>query len=271
MKSLCMALAIASLLPLTARAEEAAPPAPPAETAAKSEVAESTPAERPVVRGAVAVGWHSRIGLFGLDLFLPILIGPAEPPPQPVAQRAFPTDDDEPVATFRRRRYQARQGLLLSFGLGGGSMYISNPGIGRTGAYDFDFRVGYGFSDRFQMFLDFDGQGANYANAGDIESWTATIRGQTVLIGDRAGNGLNVNAGIGLGGISQYVGYWSRASSPSGLALAGGLSYDARLSPWFSLSPELFLAWHAIPNVPGYPQDVAAVYGFRLNFLWYLH
>src|SRR5438105_13872607 len=52
----------------------------------------------------------------------------------------------------RRNEPQARQGLLLSLGLGGGSLYLSNEGPGRLGAADVDFRLGYGFSDRFQMF-----------------------------------------------------------------------------------------------------------------------
>ena len=42
---------------------------------------------------------------------------------------------------------QARQGALISFGLGGGSLYLSPEGPARVGAGDVDFRVGYGFSD----------------------------------------------------------------------------------------------------------------------------
>src|SRR3982751_6044817 len=50
--------------------------------------------------------------------------------------------DDE---AFRpSRRADARHGLLLSFGLGGGSAHLSNEGPGRTGAFDLDFRLGYG-------------------------------------------------------------------------------------------------------------------------------
>src|SRR5689334_4269431 len=55
---------------------------------------------------------------------------------------------------YGRRQPDARQGLLLSFGLGGGSLYLSDRGPGRIGAADIDFRLGYGFSDRFQMFMD---------------------------------------------------------------------------------------------------------------------
>src|SRR4029077_11338121 len=105
----------------------------------------------------------------------------------------------------------------------------------------------------------------------DVGSWTWTVRGQTVLVGDRAGNGLNVNFGIGFGGVTYNAGYYNRDNSPTGLALAGGISYDARLSPWFSLSPEFFGTWHQVPNGSGYPQDVASIYGLRINFLWYLH
>src|SRR5207237_10752233 len=101
----------------------------------------------------------------------------------------------------QRRQMQAREGLLLSFGLGGGSTFISSQGPGRTGAFDLDFRVGYGFSDRFQLFMDFAVDSGRYPQSADFASWTFTIRGQTVLIGDRAGNGLNLNVGIGVGGV----------------------------------------------------------------------
>ncbi len=76
---------------------------------------------------------------------------------------------------------------------------------------------------------------------------------------------------MGLGGVTYNGGYLNQASSPTGLALAGGISYDARLSPWFSFSPEFFVTWHQVPNGPGYADDVASIYGLRINFLWYLH
>ena len=90
-------------------------------------------------------------------------------------------------------------------------------------------------------------------------------------IGDRAGNGLNLNVGVGVGGVDYNSNSCcSSYSSASGLALAGGLSYDARVTPWFSLSPEFFVTWHEIPNGAPVPHDVASAYGLRLNFLWYL-
>ncbi len=166
---------------------------------------------------------------------------------------------------------QARQGLLLSFGLGGGSLYLSNEGPGRVGAADIDFRLGYGFNDRFQMFMDFNtDQGQNYY--GDaVGSWTWTLRAQTLLAGDRAGNGVNLNFGAGFGGLTYDSPNVDRAAGPTGFALAGGISYDARVAPNFSLSPEFFFTWHQVPNLPGIPDDVSSIYGVRLNLLWYLH
>jgi hypothetical protein len=189
----------------------------------------------------------------------------------PVAARA-----DEPMA----RRYwgpgygyrpEARQGLLLSFGLGGGSMYLSNVSPTRIGAGDIDFRLGYGFSDRFQMFMDFNADGGTTYDGTDVGSWTWTMRGQTVLVGDRAGNGLNLNFGVGFGGVTYDYGYYGRGSTPTGLALAGGLSYDARITPNLAFSPEFFYTWHQVPNGTAYADDVASVYGLRLNLTWYLH
>ncbi|MCA1828224.1 MAG: hypothetical protein ABR567_12750 [Myxococcales bacterium] len=167
-------------------------------------------------------------------------------------------------------RPEARQGLLLSFGLGGGSMYLSNVSPTRMGAGDVDFRLGYGFSDRFQMFMDFNADEGSTFDGADVGSWTWTMRGQTVLIGDRAGNGLNVNFGVGFGGVTYNAGY-DRAASPTGLALAGGISYDARIAPNLAFSPEFFYTWHQVPNGTIYADDVSSVYGLRLSLTWYLH
>ena len=215
-------------------------------------------------------------GLVLFDLFLnTVAIGmqvaamdaAAPPPREPTyAQRVR----DDAWSPYRQRQTQAREGLLLSFGLGGGSAYLSNQGPGRTGAFDLDFRLGYGFSDRFQLFMDFAVDAGRYPQSSDFASWTFTIRGQTVLVGDRAGNGLNLNLGVGVGGVDYSDNYYATYASASGLALAGGLSYDARVTPWFSLSPELFVNWHQIPNRPDQPHDISSTYGLRLNFLWYL-
>jgi hypothetical protein len=216
-------------------------------------------------------------GLVLFDIFLHTVslgmqaaaLDAAVPPPR---DPAYPQRmrDDGPWNPYRQRQTQAREGLLLSFGLGGGSAYLSTEGPGRTGAFDLDFRLGYGFSDRFQLFMDFAVDAGRYPQSSDFASWTFTIRGQTVLVGDRAGNGLNINAGIGVGGVDYNDGYYSGYSTATGLALAGGLSYDARITPWFALSPELFVNWHQVPNRPGFADDVSSSYGVRLNFLWYL-
>jgi hypothetical protein len=177
--------------------------------------------------------------------------------------------DDAYIQAPRRLR-DAREGLLLSFGMGGGSTYLSSQNAGRTGAFDLDFRLGYGFSDRFQLFMDFAVDAGRYPQSPDFASWTFTIRGQTVLFGDRAGNGLNLNLGVGVGGVDYTDGYYAQYSTSTGLALAGGVSYDARVTPWFALSPEFFVNWHAVPNQPGLEDHVSSTYGLRLNFLWYL-
>jgi hypothetical protein len=237
-------------------------------------------------------GGSSDSGLFFLDLFFNLLavgaevaaiesaVASAPPPPEGYRQRLPSGSDEEPPPYWSRprRRYQAREGLLISLGLGGGSMYVSNQSPARTGAFDFDLRLGYGFSDRFQFFADLDVGAGSYANGpygnNDVATWTFTFRGQTVLVGDRAGNGLNVNFGAGLGGVNRNngcgrCGYSDQ--SPTGFALAGGVSYDARLTPWFSLSPELFYTWHQVPVAGAPGHDVANIYGLRMNFLWYLH
>src|SRR5471032_265341 len=67
----------------------------------------------------------------------------------PYQRRGYSEDDPPP---YGQRRWQARQGLLLSLGLGGGSMYMSTEDARRVGALDLNARLGYGFSDRFEMF-----------------------------------------------------------------------------------------------------------------------
>ncbi|HET7788731.1 MAG TPA: hypothetical protein VFL36_22335 [Myxococcales bacterium] len=204
----------------------------------------------------------------------------------PRAARAAPPALDDaspaPSAGLARRgwspRYgepwfiqpQARQGPLVSFGLGGGSLYLSSESPVRMGAADVDFRLGYGFSDRFQMFMDFNADAGSTYQGANVGSWTWTVRGQTLLAGDRAGNGLNVNFGAGFGGLISDGSRADRSAGPTGFALAGGLSYDARITPWFAISPEFFVTWHQVPNLPGIPDDVASIYGLRLNLLWYL-
>jgi hypothetical protein len=193
------------------------------------------------------------------------------PPPQggaPLERRGGPYQDPPP---YGQRYWQARQGLLLSFGLGGGSEYLSTESSRRVGAFDGDFRLGYGFSDRFQMFMDFGVDAASFPQTGDdVESWTFTLRAQTVLVGDRRGNGLNVNFGVGVGGVTYNSGSYYESQSSTGLALAGGVSYSARLGSNFALEPEFFINWHQMPNGPGYADDVSSVYGVRMNFVWYL-
>lgn len=192
-------------------------------------------------------------------------IVPRDPEPGLMRRGYSPPRYDHPYGR------QARQGPLISFGVGGGSLYLSPEGAARVGAADVDFRVGYGLSDQFQMFMDFNVDAGDTYQGKNVGSWTWTIRAQTVLVGDRAGNGLNVNFGAGFGGLTYDPTNAARSAGPFGFALAGGLSYDARLAPWFSISPEFFVTWHQVPNLPGIPDDVASVYGVRLNLLWYLH
>src|SRR5437588_548963 len=87
-------------------------------------------------------------GLVLLDIFLDVLtlgievaaIENATRPPPPEPRMAQPVrseeDEDGPPRGWRARRPQAREGLLMSFGFGGGSMFVSYPNDGRTGAFD---------------------------------------------------------------------------------------------------------------------------------------
>jgi hypothetical protein len=167
-----------------------------------------------------------------------------------------------------RRKHDAREGFLFSFGVGGGQMRYS--GQGKTGSVDLGLRMGYGFSDRFQLFGDLTADVGQFQSRQDATSWILSLRGQTVLIGDRDGNGLNLNLGVGIGGLSiNYHDEFAQSTYPAGIALVSGLSYDARVGQQFALSPELYVNWHLVPNDPGFASDNLYTVGLRLNFLWY--
>jgi hypothetical protein len=182
--------------------------------------------------------------------------------------------DAVPAPGLQQRRYgpvrrDAREGFLFSFGLGGGAVRFSDPGFLRGSALNFGLRMGYGFSDRFQLFGDFSADAAFYSQSRELTNWLVTLRGQTVLIGDTLGNGLNLNLGFGLGGITINNGFGPDISSAAAPALVAGLSYDARVGRHFAVSPELYVSYHKVPNGPGFADDQLWSAGLRLNFLWY--
>lgn len=302
------ALALLLVVATSARAEEARPSARPVKVSPESPSSSSGSGQSSSSGNASSSGSATVVtsrasgdgvllaldlmfNIFGLAANVAILdeaISNAPPPPgdEAFAAQTFQRssgDEEGPPPSWRdrrTRRHDARKGFLFSVGLGGGGLRASPD---RTvGAFDFGMRMGYGFSDRFQLFGDFSLDAAQYPDGRTVSSWTLTARGQTVLIGDREGNGLNLNAGIGLGGVGRglsngcdgtYGGCYDngQTASPTGLALAGGLSYDARLGRSFTLSPELFATWHQVPNGSGHDRDIATAVGVRFNFLWYLY
>ena len=173
---------------------------------------------------------------------------------------------DDPYYHRARRRHDAREGFLFSLGIGAAQNYLS--GVGHAGGVILDMRMGYGFSDRFQLFFDLSALPADYGYGLQATSWTGTVRGQTVLIGDRRGNGLNLNFGVGLGGLddTSNSGF---VNQRVGLALAGGLSLDLRVRPDFAISPEFIAQWHQVPNDPPFADDIHRAFGFQVNFTWY--
>ena len=276
---------------VAARAEEAAPAAkagaPRAEMSAPeagaSMSAQPAPGG-PVVRGGVIV--RASTGSGWADLFLNVLtlgVYAATVNEHLEARHEAVEDswgrtlerngeDGSPRPWEQRRlpvRRDAREGFLFSFGVGGGAVRFSDPNFLRGSALNFGLRMGYGFSDRFQLFGDFSADAAFYSQGRELTNWLVTVRGQTVLIGDTLGNGLNLNLGFGLGGITINNGGGPDISSAAAPALVAGLSYDARVGRHFALSPEIYFSYHQVPNGPGFPDDQLWAAGLRLNFLWY--
>jgi hypothetical protein len=288
-------LALSSVLAtsVAARAEEAAPAAkagaPRAEVSAPeagaSVFAQPAPGG-PVVHGGVIV--TASTGSRWADLFLNLMtLGVyaatvnehLEARQEAVEDSWGRTLERSPESgttrPWEQRRYSAvrrdaREGFLFSFGLGGGAVRFSDPTFpGRGGALNFGLRMGYGFSDRFQLFGDFSADAAFYPRGRELTNWLVTLRGQTVLLGDTLGNGLNLNLGFGLGGITINDGVGPDVSSGAAPALVAGLSYDARVGRHFALSPEIYFSYHKVPNGPGFADDQLWAAGVRLNFLWY--
>jgi len=199
-----------------------------------------------------------------------------------VAARADDGAASGSARPLEQRRYyppppkrDAREGFLFSFGVGGGTVRFSDPNYLRTGALNFGLRMGYGFSDRFQLFADFSADEAFYPSSTQrpgstqLTNWLVTLRGQTVLVGDTLGNGLNLNLGFGLGGITLHDNVLGDISSGAAPAIVAGISYDARVGRRFALSPEIYFSYHQVPNGPGFADDQFWSAGLRLNFLWY--
>jgi hypothetical protein len=282
---LCAVLALSG----AARAEDDAPAPPQAETP-RGEVSGSVSVRGGsggtavhggfVVSGSTGSPWGDLfVHLATLGIFAAAMNEQLEPHHEMIDDswgRALePKREDPPPRAYEQRRYaplarrDAREGFLFSFGIGGGAVRFSDPSYLRSGALNFGLRMGYGFSDRFQLFGDFSADAAFYPGSRELTNWLVTLRGQTVLIGDTLGNGLNLNLGFGLGGVTLNQQFGPDVSSAAAPALVAGLSYDARVGRHFALSPELYFSWHQVPNGPGFADDQVWATGLRLNFLWY--
>ncbi|MBS2021847.1 MAG: hypothetical protein JST92_05515 [Deltaproteobacteria bacterium] len=308
--TLLRTLAVLALAASTARAAEPSPDAPqkPAD-ASKPLILEENPPPPPAPTAAQASG-AAPAAADSKPAQTPARSTAGTPDDQvkPAANRRDSFADDEgpppgpPPPTRPRRRRQpppmpageARTGLILGLGAGGGMQYSSEPGLGHTGASNFDLRIGYGVSDRFQFFFDADTSHARYAYGEATDNSTFTLRGQTVLFGDRKGNGISLNGGVGLGSYSNsysdYItpvyasaggqraevvccdngGFGGYRHSELSFVGAAGLSFDARVGRYLTLSPELYFSWHALPNNENRPIDIVTEAGIRFNLVWYL-
>jgi hypothetical protein len=268
--------ACAIALPALRAAADENPPAPATGSAQAAPAQRSSVSTTVVVAGPVVSTGHLVPDLF-LNLFaLGVQVSAIHAIEEQHREDAAPAERQDlgpynqrwrDISAYRRK-HDAREGFLFSFGVGGGQMRYSAQG--KTGSVDLGLRMGYGFSDRFQLFGDLTADVGQFQSRQDATSWILSLRGQTVLIGDRDGNGLNLNLGVGIGGLSiNYHDEFAQSTYPAGIALVSGLSYDARVGQQFALSPELYVNWHLVPNDPGFASDNLYTVGLRLNFLWY--
>jgi len=271
-----LAACVIALPALRAAAEENPQPPPPPASAQTAAAPRSTVSTTVVVSAPIVSTGHLVPDLF-LNLFALGVEVAAIHSIEEQHDAAPAVTDRQDLGTYNdrwrdisayRRKHDAREGFLFAFGIGGGQMRYSAQG--RTGSVDLGLRMGYGFSDRFQLFGDLTADVGQFQPRQDATSWILSIRGQTVLIGDRDGNGLNLNLGVGVGGLSiNYHDEFAQSTYPAGVAFVSGLSYDARVGQQFALSPEIYVNWHLVPNDPGLASDNLRTVGLRLNFLWY--
>jgi hypothetical protein len=231
--------------------------------------ADTAPA-RPAIPTSVShFGFHNVSLDVDTDLDADLQQGPDDdspfPPPPPPNWR--PRRREQQQRPYYQQR-EARTGAIFGFGFGGAQQYVS--GAGHSGGFDTNLRLGYGFSDRFQLLFDVGGSDTpSDSSFQSISMWHFRVHGQTVLAGDRRGNGLNLNFGVGFGGVTTDGFSTVHDSSQVGVSVGAGISYEGRVSQHFALAPELFASWQQVPNGYNLPSDIAWTLGARLNFIWY--
>jgi len=140
-----------------------------------------------------------------------------------------------PAGDYNQDRVGNLEGFFAGVGAGGQLMiFAGNNAFG----YDAEVRVGYSFSAPLQLYLSGALDGATFSSGGLSTSFKAeqiAIFLQYHLL-VRPAVMIYARGGIGVGLSGDYV----PGSTAAGLAEAGGLGVEIRLTPGLYLVPELF-------------------------------
>ena len=170
----------------------------------------------------------------------------------------------------------ARHGLILGFGVGGGSGQVSwsednvTTSSGRDGGFGGDIRVGYAFSP--ELALAFEGASwtrtftSEHFSGSFDETWTLSV-GTVALTWYPNGGGFYLRGGIGGGNTEVKFSQDNLEikGHESGFGGLVGVGYEWRLARRFALGPELTFGGMSLDH--GWKANFT---NLTLGFNWYL-
>jgi len=157
-----------------------------------------------------------------------------------------------------------RNGFMIGFGLGGGSLTVENADK-REGGLAVNFRIGY--SVRQDLVLHFEGSdwSRSFDEAGGNVTWNFSV-GTAALTWFPGNNGFFVRGGVGFATASAELERDNLhiSSDENGLGLLAAAGYEWRLSRKFALGPQVEYVYEDLDSLG----SSNAVNG-ALAFNWY--
>lgn len=140
-----------------------------------------------------------------------------------------------PATSLPAQRPHTREGVNVSFGIGGGSAHLGCSGCGdsRQGGTGFYLNVGGTISPRFTLGGELDGFG--FSN--NYEDLTISSLLAVAHVYPEPASGFFFTLGAGLTGAAIQDRLQSVDVNATGFGIEGGLGYDVRLGRNFSLTP----------------------------------
>jgi hypothetical protein len=165
------------------------------------------------------------------------------------------------LAAREAETLEPRSGLEgIYAALGGGGAFIFQPGDNSIG-YDVEGRAGYSFNPTLQLYLSGAVDGASFSGTflrteqiAAFLQYHVLVR-QSVMVYGRAGIGVGLSGDIVPG------------STAAGLALAGGIGAEIRVTPDVFVAPELFYRTASL-SAQGVERRLQ-ILGLQLSLVYY--